>query len=258
MMGPLLRRRTGRPRALIIAFFIALALSSVCISTVSVHNQDLGLKISDYDEYIWGGFLAAMFGGLLYWRYKPIDMGNVIDIQSEQQLVDYITKSNGKMVIVDFTSDQCPYCVIIAPIYGRLSRLQKYKDKAIFLSVNASKFQQLMFEAGVQATPTFVAYSNMKVVHRLPGPPKEKLEKYFDKLILGSGKPKRKKPKKERSETASSAACVEQTKETSAVVTPEDVVVPKEEVQDVATETDEVKVVVEDPVAVENPQTESA
>eukprot|EP00954_Amorphochlora_amoebiformis_P022593 1354377-Amorphochlora_amoeboformis.AAC.1 len=70
MMGPLLRRRTGRPRALIIAFFIALALSSVCISTVSVHNQDLGLKISNLLAFGVLGYCRAAKDGIheLKWR----------------------------------------------------------------------------------------------------------------------------------------------------------------------------------------------
>jgi len=200
---PLKRRRKPSGRRLLFVFVGALLLSAALVGSAVPRDamgdklqRSFGLRFLDeHAETIWGPILLAGFLGCLWWKYKPADMGNVIDVQTEQQLVDIMTGANGKVVLIDFTSHNCPYCDLIAPHYGRLSKLKKYKDKAIFLSLDVEKFQQVMMEAGVQATPTFVAYSNMKVLNRIAGPPADKLEAYFDQLILGAKKKKKKSAK---------------------------------------------------------------
>jgi len=178
-------------------FIAALVLSAAYIATMpQIPGKNVQASFGGLmrdSDWIWPPVVITALAGLLYWKYRPPDMGNVIDVRDEKELVGYITNPEGKTVVIDFTTDACPYCGIIAPVYGRLSKLPKYKDKAIFLSVDARKFQQVMVEAGVQATPTFVFYKNMKVVQRMAGPPADKLEKYFDALILSQKKTKKKK-----------------------------------------------------------------
>eukprot|EP00471_Norrisiella_sphaerica_P007102 CAMPEP_0184490350 /NCGR_PEP_ID=MMETSP0113_2-20130426/17696_1 /TAXON_ID=91329 /ORGANISM="Norrisiella sphaerica, Strain BC52" /LENGTH=252 /DNA_ID=CAMNT_0026874203 /DNA_START=218 /DNA_END=976 /DNA_ORIENTATION=- len=206
--SPYKRRR----QRLLTLFCVALVASATLLassaSTTGVPDgRELQFSFSKAvqdSEWVWPPVLLSAFLGLLYWKYKPADMGNVIDVQSERELVQYMTNSEGRTVVVDFTSDSCPYCDLIAPVFGKISKNPKYKDKAIFLSLNVAKFQQVMMEAGVQATPTFVAYRNMKVIQRISGPPANKLEKYIDQVVFGqTGKKKSKKRKSKPAATNS-------------------------------------------------------
>ncbi|XP_057849293.1 thioredoxin H4-1 isoform X2 [Cryptomeria japonica] len=102
--------------------------------------------------------------------------GNVHVITSKQEWQAKLSeaKTNGKIVVVDFSAAWCGPCIMIAPFYAELS--EKY-TKLLFLKVDVDEMADISAEWDIQAMPSFVFIKDGKQIDKQVGANKAELEK---------------------------------------------------------------------------------
>lgn len=97
--------------------------------------------------------------------------GDIQQITSLPQVKEIIQNASitNQLVVLDFTSDNCPPCEMIAPIYNDLSQLEEFENKVIFLKVNVSDHPDVASYYGVDGWPTFQLFRKERVVDSIVG-----------------------------------------------------------------------------------------
>lgn len=108
--------------------------------------------------------LLAILLGLLYWKNTsgkgvqgPADTPNPLAAVTENQ--------GKKPLFIDFTSDDCTYCVKMKPVIAELQ--VKYQDKVIFIIANTGKnaeARQLAYFYKVTGIPAFFIHDRDGVI----------------------------------------------------------------------------------------------
>jgi thioredoxin reductase (NADPH) len=131
-------------------------------------------------------------------------MNNKIEYVNGERLVELI-KTNEKPVIVDYFSDECPPCEVLAPIFEKMA--EKYSDHIKFVKIMRQDNRETAQSMGVGGSPTVLFFKDgQEVGHRLSGfmtkpqvriaietilgdvlPPAEMTRVDCDLLILGGG-----------------------------------------------------------------------
>ncbi|KAK0576653.1 hypothetical protein LWI29_021167 [Acer saccharum] len=83
-----------------------------------------------------------------------------------------------KLIVVDFTATWCPPCRMMAPFFEELAK--KMTD-VIFLKVDVDELKTVAEECDVQAMPTFMYFQEGKVVDKLVGANKPRLQELAEK-----------------------------------------------------------------------------
>jgi len=71
------------------------------------------------------------------------------------------------IALVDFFSDSCPPCLMMAPIFKEVS--EKFKGKVKFGKLNTEDNQELAQKFNVSTIPNFVLFKDGKVVDNFVG-----------------------------------------------------------------------------------------
>ncbi len=87
-------------------------------------------------------------------------------IINEKEFNDLVLNSE-KTVFVDFFSNTCIPCKMMAPIFE--SSEEKYKNKAEFFKVNVADNMQLALNYSVTSVPSILAIKDGKEKNRLVG-----------------------------------------------------------------------------------------
>ena len=77
-------------------------------------------------------------------------------------------------VLVDFYADWCGPCKMLAPHLAEIA--EKHAGKLKIVKVNADKDQDLLSQAGVQALPTCIIYTNGEKGTPIVGAQVDKIE----------------------------------------------------------------------------------
>ena len=94
---------------------------------------------------------------------------NIQTITSLSQIQTIISTSDQHLVVLDFTSNNCPPCEMIAPIYKDLSELEEFQQGVIFCKVNVSDYPNIAEEYNVDGWPTFLLFKNGMIVDSIVG-----------------------------------------------------------------------------------------
>lgn len=131
-------------------------------------------------------------------------MSDYIEYVNGERLVELI-KTSEKPVIVDYFSDECPPCEVLAPIYEKMA--EKYGEHIKFVKIMRQDNRETALSMGVASSPTVLFFQKgQEVGHRLNGfmtkpqvrmaietilgdvlPPVEMRRVDCDLLILGGG-----------------------------------------------------------------------
>ena len=131
-------------------------------------------------------------------------MSNIIEYVNGERLLELI-KTSKKPVIVDYFSDECPPCEVLAPIYEKMA--EKYSDHITFVKTMRQDNRETAMSMGVASSPTVLFFKGgQEVGQRLSGlmtkpqvriaietilgdvlPPVEMARVDCDLLILGGG-----------------------------------------------------------------------
>jgi len=104
---------------------------------------------------------------------KPV---KITDIIFDQVIKAY------PVVVVDFWSQWCPPCRMIAPIIEELAK--DYAGKAVFGKLNVDDEKATTVKYNIAAIPTLLFFKNGKLVDRVLGAvPKQQVEEKIKKII---------------------------------------------------------------------------
>ncbi|KAK9900774.1 thioredoxin [Cystobasidium minutum MCA 4210] len=86
-----------------------------------------------------------------------------------------------KPVIIDFSASWCGPCKVISPIFNQLAADEKYKDNALFVTLDVDEEEDIAQEVGIKAMPTFMVFKNGEKVDTFVGADKNKLPEFIAK-----------------------------------------------------------------------------
>jgi len=87
----------------------------------------------------------------------------------------------GLPVIVDFYSDGCGPCRMIAPIFKKLA--QELEGKAVFVKVDTNQLHELSSRYGVRSLPTFKFFLGGRKVNEFSGAGEQQLRQFTKDVI---------------------------------------------------------------------------
>mmetsp|Transcript_25897 Transcript_25897/g.41579 ORF Transcript_25897/g.41579 Transcript_25897/m.41579 type:complete len:633 (-) Transcript_25897:173-2071(-) len=90
-------------------------------------------------------------------------------------------KAAGRPVIVDYYSNSCGPCHMIAPVYKRISR--EFAGRAYFRKVDVNRNSQTSSAQGIRSMPTFQFWLNGKKVHTFSGADEGQLREWTRRVI---------------------------------------------------------------------------
>ncbi len=140
-----------------------------------------------------GAFMGALMGGLLALsmgssrtaaetgtgRHAAVQITSTADF--EHQVLDAT-----QPVLVDFYSDSCGPCRMLAPTIEKISR--QYEGRAVACRVNVDQLSELAGRYGIQGIPTVIFFDKGKEVQRLVGLCSQSAyNKVLDKLVASKG-----------------------------------------------------------------------
>ncbi|KAL6554754.1 hypothetical protein OROHE_007493 [Orobanche hederae] len=97
---------------------------------------------------------SVLFGKAQRWWEKSLQP-NMIDVDSAQDLVDYLCYAGDKLVVVDFYSPGCGGCKALHP---KICQLAEMNPKSIFLKVNYEEHKAMCYALHVHVLPFFRFY----------------------------------------------------------------------------------------------------
>lgn len=80
-----------------------------------------------------------------------------------------IQENDGKLVVVDFYSNNCAPCEKVSPLYAELSESEEFQDNVVFLKVNVGDQPDIAQKYGITGWPTFVFIKNGQVQTEIVG-----------------------------------------------------------------------------------------
>ncbi|CAJ1936555.1 unnamed protein product [Cylindrotheca closterium] len=82
--------------------------------------------------------------------------GDIIQAATLEQIDTILEENTKKLVVIDFTSKDCPPCKKVAPLYEELSESEEFSDKVVFLKVDVDENTDAVSKYGVTGWPTFL------------------------------------------------------------------------------------------------------
>lgn len=96
--------------------------------------------------------------------------GEVEIITSLSEVEDFIEEaSEDQLIVLDFASNNCHPCEMIAPIYDDMSNLEEFSKRVRFLKVNVSNHPDIAERYGVDGWPTFLLFKGRERVDEIEG-----------------------------------------------------------------------------------------
>lgn len=91
--------------------------------------------------------------------------GDVVAVNSVQAI--NLIKRSSLPVLVDFYSDSCGPCLLMAPILDRLAR--RRAGELMVIKVDVERYQDLAAQLGITAVPTFIVFHKNAERGRISG-----------------------------------------------------------------------------------------
>ena len=112
-----------------------------------------------------------------------IENSNIIEVNESNFNEKIITKSEEKLVIVDFWAPWCGPCKQLTPLLEKV--VSKGQDKLLLAKINIDENQQVAAQLKIQSIPTVFAFKNKQIVDAFQGVITEKQIIEFIEKALG-------------------------------------------------------------------------
>ena len=110
-------------------------------------------------------------------------MNSVLDVNADNWEKEVL--KNDILVVVDFWHEQCPWCIILNPIFDKVA--QEYRTKVKFVKLNvmdSPENQHIAVKYGIMGTPTLVFFCDGRPVEAVAGfQQKDNFTKLVDEVI---------------------------------------------------------------------------
>jgi thioredoxin 1 len=117
-----------------------------------------------------GGFIGAVFGGLMAFSVgssqRTAQASEHLQIASAESFDAQVLGAQ-QPVLVDFYSDSCGPCRMLAPTIQKLA--EEYEGRAVVYKVSVDHLPQLANRYGIQGIPSVLFFRNGREVERLIG-----------------------------------------------------------------------------------------
>jgi len=102
-----------------------------------------------------------------------------------ERLLSKHSKQTGLPVIVDFYSDGCGPCRMMAPVFKKLAK-EIGQDKAVFVKVDTNAQYELSSKYQIRSLPTFAFFLNGKKVNQFSGAGEAQLRQMTNQVVRSS------------------------------------------------------------------------
>lgn len=120
----------------------------------------------------------CLLSGILLASSRPL-IRNIRTHEEFKRLIQHHKENTGLPVIIDFFSESCGPCRMIAPHFKKLAK--QYKDKAVFAKVDVSLNRGSAAYNNIRSMPTFQFWLDGKVKHKFSGGDVNQLRQFTDK-----------------------------------------------------------------------------
>jgi len=100
------------------------------------------------------------------------------------KLLAHHAENTGLPVVVDFYSDSCGPCRMIAPVFKKLAA--EYKDRAVFAKVNVAHARDVSAKAQIRSMPTFHFYADGRKKNEFSGAGEMQLRQATDQIVASA------------------------------------------------------------------------
>jgi len=107
----------------------------------------------------------------------------VKELYTHKEYLDLMAeaKADGRPVIIDYFSQSCGPCHMIAPVFRKISK--EFAGEAYFRKVDVNRNGQTAQQQGIRSMPTFQFYLKGKKRHQFSGADEHSLRQWTQKLV---------------------------------------------------------------------------
>mmetsp|Transcript_44580 Transcript_44580/g.108065 ORF Transcript_44580/g.108065 Transcript_44580/m.108065 type:complete len:233 (-) Transcript_44580:2008-2706(-) len=95
--------------------------------------------------------------------------GDIIHAITLEEIETVIAEHPEKLVVIDFTSKDCPPCKKVAPLYEELSESEEFLSDVVFLKVDVDENPEAVAKYQVTGWPTFIFIKQGEVQTEIVG-----------------------------------------------------------------------------------------
>ncbi|CAE8637631.1 unnamed protein product, partial [Polarella glacialis] len=123
----------------------------------------------------------GMLRPLLLLVLLPAWAGAVKELFSAKEFKDLLAEAGGRPIVLDFYSQSCGPCHMIAPKFRQLSK--EFKGKAYFRKVDVNRNTELASAQSVRSMPTFQFWMKGKKRHQFAGADERQMREWTKQLV---------------------------------------------------------------------------
>jgi len=105
----------------------------------------------------------------------------VKELFTAKEFKDLLAEAGGRPIVLDYYSQSCGPCHMIAPVFRKISK--EYAGKAYFRKVDVGRNTQLSQQQGIRSMPTFQFWMKGKKRHSFSGADEYSLREWTRKLV---------------------------------------------------------------------------
>mmetsp|Transcript_54376 Transcript_54376/g.126892 ORF Transcript_54376/g.126892 Transcript_54376/m.126892 type:complete len:629 (-) Transcript_54376:107-1993(-) len=106
----------------------------------------------------------------------------VKEVATYKEFQDLFKEAGARPVILDFYSQTCGPCHMIAPVFNKISK--EYAGRAYFRKVDVNRNSHTAQAQGIRGMPTFQFWIKGKKVHQFSGADEHSLREWTKKLVI--------------------------------------------------------------------------
>eukprot|EP00933_Yihiella_yeosuensis_P008799 TRINITY_DN11444_c0_g1_i1.p1 TRINITY_DN11444_c0_g1~~TRINITY_DN11444_c0_g1_i1.p1 ORF type:complete len:629 (+),score=146.57 TRINITY_DN11444_c0_g1_i1:166-2052(+) len=127
--------------------------------------------------------MALLFGRrslLAFFVFAQLSSA-VKEIYSYKEFQDLLKEAGARPVIIDYYSQSCGPCHMIAPVYRKISK--EFAGRAYFRKVDVNRNSELSGRQGIRSMPTFQFFMKGKMRHQFSGADEHSLRDWTRRLV---------------------------------------------------------------------------
>jgi len=123
---------------------------------------------------------------MLLLAWLPTASLAIKEVKTHKEFTNLLKDADGRPVIIDYYSQSCGPCHMIAPIYRRIAK--EYAGRAYFRKIDVNVNRHTSSAQGVRSMPTFQFWLNGKKLHQFSGAGEGQLRDFTRQIVAKADK----------------------------------------------------------------------